>query len=274
MSDILISVIVTTYNWPEALRVVLRALFCQTHKNFEIIVADDGSTEKTQQLLIDMQKRAPVPLHHVYQPNQGFRAAAIRNKASLKARGDTLLFLDGDCIPPSNFIEQHLALRTPGYFVAGNRILLSQAFTVKVLSEDLRIETWPFWRWMVAWLKGHCNRILPWLRLPLGHLRYLRPKRWRGAMGCHLAIWRKDLLRINGWEEKFEGWGYEDSDLVIRLIQAGIKRKEARFSVPLLHLWHPFYSRDKASDNWERLLKRQKCLQDPRSEQGLNQYEF
>lgn len=273
MNNIKISVIITTYNWPEALRTVLRAFSSQTNQDFEIIIADDGSTEKTRLLISEMQKKMSVPIHHVYQPDQGFRASAIRNKASLKAQGETLLFIDGDCVPPPNFIEAHLALRKPGFFVAGNRILLSQAFTIKVLSEDLRIETWGLLRWILARLKGHCNRILPWLRLPMGPLRYLSPERWRGAMGCHLALWRQDLFKVNGWEEEYEGWGFEDSDLVIRLIHSGVKRIEARFFVPLIHLWHPVRSRDNVEKNWARLKQRQTIEAcDPLAKKGLNQY--
>lgn len=265
MRDCQISVIVSTYNWPEALRAVLLGLKSQTCRAFEIIIADDGSTEKTHQLIKTLKKHIPVPVQHVYQEDRGFRVAAIRNKAILQAKADYILFLDGDCIPPPRFIQSHLALREQGYFVTGNRVLLSEDFTLKVLSEDLRIESWPWWRFGLARFSGHCNRFMPFMRLPLGPLRRLKPHRWQGAMGCHLGIWRKDLFYVNGWEEKYEGWGYEDSDLVIRLIQAGIHRKEARFSVPLIHLWHPIRSRDHAEKNWA-LLNMQQRRQSAESE--------
>lgn len=269
---ILVSVIVTTYNWPEALRAVLIALMHQTHLEFEIIIADDGSNHKTEQLIKQMIPKMPVPLHHVFQEDKGFRVSAIRNKAILKAQGDYILFLDGDCIPTPQFISEHLALQEKGYFVAGNRVLLNRAFTIKVLSEDLKIHTWPFWRWVLARCLGHCNRILPFLKFPLAaRFRKANPLRYEGAMGCHLGVWRSDLLRVNGWEEKFEGWGFEDSDLVLRLIKAGIRRKEARFRTPVIHLWHPFHSRETASHNWAR-LERQKEQHSILAEQGLNQY--
>lgn len=268
MHDCQLSVIVSTYNWPEALRAVLFGLKSQTSRAFEIIIADDGSNEKTHQLIKTLQKHIPVPLHHVYQEDRGFRVAAIRNQAILQAKADYILFLDGDCIPSPRFIERHLALKEEGYFVTGNRVLLTEDFTLKVLSEDLRIESWTGWQWVLARLSGHCNRLLPFMRLPLGPLRTLWPDRWQGAMGCHLGVWRKDLFQVNGWDEKYEGWGYEDSDLVIRLIQAGIHRKEARFSVPLIHLWHPIRSRDSAEKNWALLEMQQQRQQNHKESNG------
>lgn len=256
MKECDLSIIVTTYNWPQALRAVFHSLKNQLNQNFEVIIADDGSGQSTRDLVEEWMKKMPVPVHHVFQEDQGFRAAAIRNKAILKANSDYIIFIDGDCILPPYFIEQHLALREKDYFVAGNRILLNQKFTIKVLSEDLRVENWGFWKWMLARVQGNCNRVLPFLRLPLGKFRKSRPNRWRGAMGCHLAAWKEDLLKVNGWEEHYQGWGYEDSDLVIRLIQAGIKRKDARFAAPVIHLWHPIRSREDEQSNWERLQHR------------------
>lgn len=268
-----VSVIVSTYNWPEALRAVLVGLNQQTCRDFEIIIADDGSNEKTKKFIETLRKSIKVPMQHVYQEDKGFRVAAIRNKAILRAKADYIIFLDGDCVPLPRFIEHHLTLRESGYFVAGNRVLLNEQFTLKVLSEDIRIETWPLWRFFKARLLGQCNRIIPFIRLPLGPLRTLRKKRWKSAMGCHLGIWRKDLFQVNGWDEKYEGWGYEDSDLVIRLIKAGIHRKEARFYVPVIHLWHPIRERNHAERNWA-LLEMQKNRQNHQieAEQGLRQY--
>lgn len=269
-----ISVIVTTYNWPYALRAVLMALSKQkTSQPFEIIVADDGSGEETTQLIKRLSARFSTPLLHVWQSDEGFRAAAIRNKAISKASGDYLIFLDGDCVPRENFIERYAALIEPMTFVAGNRILLSRSFTITALAEDLPLHQWSLYRWCLARLKGHCNRILPLLSLPLGRFRTFRATRWQGAKGCNLGIWKSDLIRLNGWEEKFIGWGYEDSDLVMRLIKAGIRRKEGRYSVPVIHLWHPEQDRSQERENWARLKSRQNTLQ-LIAEQGLNQYEF
>ena len=210
-----ISVIITTFNWPYALHAVLSALADQKSScPFEIIVADDGSTDETAKLIRSFKNRISIPLLHIWQPNEGFRAAAIRNKAILAAEGDYIVFLDGDCIPREDFIASHAGLAEPKTFVAGNRVLLSREFTLSALSRTLPLHQWTFWRWCLARILGHCNRLFPLISLPLRRLHIKTNSRWKGAKGCNLGIWKSDLQEINGWEENFEGWGYEDSDLV------------------------------------------------------------
>lgn len=267
-----ISVIVTTYNWPSALRAVLDALVIQdTTYPFEIIVADDGSGVETAKMIRDIKSRVSIPILHIWHTNEGFRAAAIRNKAILAAEGDYIIFLDGDCIPRLNFISRHLALAEARTFVVGNRVLLNRAFTVSALAEMLPLYRWSFWRWIIARLKGHCNRILPFLTQPFDGLRFKMTSRWKGAKGCNLGIWKSDLLNINGWEENFTGWGYEDSDLVIRLLRSGVRRKNGRFYIPVIHLWHPENDRTQERSNFAKLKARETDMQIS-AEKGLNQY--
>ena len=268
-----ISVIVTTYNWPYALRSVLTALAAQKSSSpFEIIIADDGSGEETAKWVRSFKKMSSIPILHIWQPDEGFRAAAIRNKAILAAEGDYIVFLDGDCIPRDNFISQQQALAEPGTFVVGNRILLSRMFTLRALSETLPLHEWPWYRWMFAWASGHCNRFSPFLPLHFKSLPAKSSSRWQGAKGCNLAVWKADLLKINGWEEKFVGWGYEDSDLVIRLLRLGIARKNGRFRIPVIHLWHPESDRAHEKENWQRFKSRLDEISIA-SELGLSQYE-
>lgn len=270
-----ISVVVTTYNWPAALETVLKSLLEQkTFHAFEIIVADDGSKEETAVLINSLKEQSSIPLLHIWQPDEGFRAAAIRNKAILAANGDYIIFLDGDCVPREDFVEKHFTLAEPRAFVVGNRVLLTKEFTEKVLTQGLPIYQWSLVDWFWAWLAGHCNRLLPLIALPLtGWRTYFKTKvRWRGAKGCNLAVWKEDLLSVNGWEEKFVGWGYEDSDLVIRLLHSGIKRKSGRFYVPVIHLWHPENDRTRERDNW-LLLKEKQAGSQYYAEKGLNQSE-
>lgn len=268
----LISVIVTTYNWPEALKLCLDSLFAQTDRNFEIIVADDGSRsdnlEKAQSYGID----APVSVDYVHHEDKGFRAGTIRNKAVAKSRGDYLIFVDGDCLMLPDFISRHRQLAETGYFVPGNRILLSQTFTSDVLDKQLPLYSlcWPYF-WGLR-LQGKINRISALLQLPLGGLRYLQPRKWQKAMTCNLAVWKNDFIAVNGFDELFEGWGYEDSDLVIRLIHAGIRRKEGRFAVPVLHLWHRHHDKSRQDINYQRLMERLARQDFTVAERGVLQY--
>ncbi len=234
-----VSIIVTTYNRPDALEAVLRGLAQQSDKDFEVVVADDGSTSETTALLKSWEGRLQRPLTHVWHENRGFRAAEIRNRAILSSRGAYCIFLDGDCIPRSDFVREHRQLAEVGWFVVGNRVLMSQRLTDRVLNHSLRPELWTFVDACRALFGGDINRIAPLLQVRLGPVRKIRPQHWWGARSCNLAVWRTDLDRVDGFDCSYVGWGLEDTDLLIRLLRAGINRKDGRFSTGVLHLWHP-----------------------------------
>ncbi len=247
------SVIIATYNRPDTLVAVLEGFKVQSNRDFEVVIADDGSREDTAELIGDLAEQMPFPVRHVWQEDRGFRLAAIRNRAILGSSGDYLIFLDGDCIPFPDFVATHLSLAEIGWFAAGNRILMTRLFTKRVLAEKLPVHSWGLLKWVHARMRGWINRLLPLLRLPDGMFRKRNAYRWEGAKTCNLGVWRKDLFRIDGFDERYEGWGQEDADLVVRLIRAKVKRKEARFAVPVLHLWHPDIECSGLSDNVSRL---------------------
>ena len=265
------SLIITTYNWPEALALVLDSVADQVWRPDEVIIADDGSTEETKALIEDLKKRYPIPLHHVWQEDKGFRAARIRNKAALHATGEYLIFIDGDCLLPQHFIERHQQLIRRGYFVAGNRILLSEPFTEKLISQPFSLWKKSFWQWTTHFLQRDMNRWVALLSFPLGPLRKWQPKRWEGVKTCNLGLWKNDLVHINGFDESFIGWGYEDSDLVVRLIKSGIFRLDGRMACNVFHCWHPESARKFAKANWDRFVER-KSSQNFFAKIGLNQY--
>jgi glycosyltransferase involved in cell wall biosynthesis len=249
----LISVITTTYDREDALDAVLRGLSRQADKDFEVVIADDGSGPATARLIEEWGPRLGVPLHHVWQEHRGFRAAEIRNHAVAASRGGYCVFLDGDCIPRADFVAAHRALAEPGWFVAGNRILLMAELTDRVLRESLAPEEWDFGAFVRERLRGNVNRLMPLLRLPLGPWRRLKARAWRGCRSCNLAVWRSDLERVNGFDAAYTGWGKEDSDLVVRLLHAGVRRKDGRFATGVLHLWHPPADRSDLPQNESRL---------------------
>ncbi|WP_446808781.1 glycosyltransferase family 2 protein [Methylomonas sp. 2BW1-5-20] len=268
----LISVIVTTYNWTEALAACLLSLSDQQDRQFEIVIADDGSTPVTQRLVTDFIETSPIPTRHVWHEDHGFRAGTIRNKAVATSRGDYLLFIDGDCLTLPDFILRHRQLAETGYFVPGNRVLLDQNYTEQLLKQKIPLHRQSFSFFVVQWLCRRINRVLPLLYLPLNRWRYRRPHNWQKAMTCNLAVWKNDFLAVNGFDEVFEGWGYEDSDLVIRLIHHGIHRKEGRFAAPVLHLWHRHNDRSRHDENYQRLLRRVADEAVIRAERGVDQY--
>jgi glycosyltransferase involved in cell wall biosynthesis len=266
-----VAVVVTTYNRPDALAAVMNGYCGQTDQGFELIVADDGSTGETRELVESYQSRAPMPVRHVWQEDAGFRAAAARNRAIVSSHAAYIIFTDGDCVPSRQFVAAHKRLARAGYFVAANRVLLSAACTRRVLSEREPVHLWNWRAWLRAWLRRDVNRLMPLLRLPDGRWRERHPQRWKGVKTCNMAVWRSDLLRVNGLDECYEGWGLEDSDLVIRLLHAGVRHKSARFAAPVFHLWHAENDRSKLVRNQQRLDALLNSTQ-TRAVRGLDQY--
>jgi glycosyltransferase involved in cell wall biosynthesis len=265
------AVILTTYNRPDALAAALAGYQAQSTQPFELVIADDGSTAATRTVVDDFRRNANVAVNHVWHDDLGFRAAAIRNRAIAATRADYIIFSDGDCVPAHDFVARHQRLAERGWFVAGNRVLLGADFTKKALHESLPLHEFGAAAWLMAWLKRDINRWLPLLRLGNAAWRKSSPQRWEGVKTCNLAVWRDDLVRINGLDEAYSGWGLEDSDLVIRLLHAGVRHKSARFATPLFHLWHAENDRSRLTENQRRLdaiLKSDRV----RAEQGLDQY--
>jgi len=249
----LISVIVTTYNREDALDAVLQSLARQSDPDFEVIVADDGSGPATAKLIDTWRSKIGRRLEHVWHADHGFRAAEIRNRAILTARGTYCVFLDGDCIVPPDFVANHRQLAEPGWFVTGNRVLLSANLTKRVLEEKLTPQNWSFTRWVAERWHGGVNRLSALVHIPLGPLRRIRQRVWQGARSCNLAIWRSDLDRIDGFDADYQGWGKEDSDIIIRLLHAGVRRKDGVFATGVLHLWHADADRSQLSENERNL---------------------
>ena len=251
-----ISLVISTYNRPDALAAVVEACFAQTDANFEIIIADDGSTGATRECVAALIARSPVPMQHIWQPDDGFRLATARNRGTMAARGEYMVFLDGDCIPQRDFIAQHRRLAQKGYLVTGSRILLSEALTARILTEHIDLPSTSTAAKCGFRMQGHMNKVLQvMLRLPdIGRARHRFS--WRRIKGCNLGMWRRDLETINGFDEGFRGWGHEDSDLVVRMFNAGIMRKDGAFATEVFHLWHREAQRDQATSNRSLVLER------------------
>lgn len=262
-----ISLIITTYNWPEALDAVLRSVSNQRLLPAEVVIADDGSRSETRDLISKWQHKAPFAIKHIWQEDDGFQAARIRNKAAAAASGDYLIFLDGDCLLRPDFIKRHQKLATPGYFVAGNRALLTESFTTELLSEQIEAECWPANRFN----EDQINRTWPLRYIPLGPLRKRNSQKWQGVKTCNLGVWKTDLIKTNGLDEAFIGWGYEDSDLVIRLLRNDVHRLNGRLATTVLHLWHKEHDRSQEQENWQRL---QDVINSDKKKavQGIDQY--
>ena len=232
---------VTTFNEPLFLEYVLCRLAKQTVHAVQIVVADDGSNPGCRDVVQRWGSRLPVTL--VWQPDNGFRASRIRNLAIVKATGDHLIFIDGDCLVPDNFIESHQKLAQPGWVVSGGRKLLDKTRSSKILNVNERSNT-------RSWFRG-----LKFLRLPLGFIRDLTPRRWRLVKTCNVGLLKSDVVAVGGFDERYRGWGREDSDLIVRLLHLGCRIRNGRFASCVLHFWHENQSRAQLSSNEEIFQK-------------------
>ncbi len=252
-----IAVIISTYNAPRMLRLVLEGYAGQTDRNFRIYIADDGSGPETKDIIDAFRENSPVAVEHIRHTDQGFRKARIHNRTIARLQEDYVLLTDGDCIPLPGLVAAHRRIACHNCFVSGSRILLDRNLSIDLQASqtaDMRFTAIGFLKWR---LRGHINRILP-LMLPV-HASSPHENRV-GIRGCHLACWHSDLLRVNGFDENFEGWGREDSDLVARLLHAGIRRIDLR-GAPVLHLWHKEESRHRLRENDDMLRQ---CLDSKR----------
>jgi glycosyltransferase involved in cell wall biosynthesis len=242
------SLVLTTYNRPDALRLVLESALHQTVMPGEVIVADDGSTDPTAAVVRGLAPRFAergVALRHVWHPDEGFRAAAIRNRALAVAGGEYILLIDGDCVLHRDFVRSHLRFARAGRLVQGTRVLLSEARTRQALANgEIRFG---------AFERGVGNRLNA---LPMRWLSPLVPSSsdpLRGVRSCNMGFWLADAERVNGFDERFVGWGREDSEFVARLVNAGVRRRKLKFGGIMYHLWHPERPRDALEANDELL---------------------
>ena len=253
----MISILLATYNWPQALKLCLESLATQTDKNFEIIIADDGSTESTKQVIESIKGSHPAAIEHLWQEDQGFRKTKILNQAIAAAHGDYLVFLDGDCIVQPDFVARHRMLAQKGYLVTGSRILLNESLTQQLLA-------WPNWscarfteNLIGKRLSGGINKYWPLkLKLDNGSWRDYKKFVWRRIKGCNMACWKADAEAINGFDETMTGWGHEDADFIFRLQHHGILRKSGSWSTEVLHLFHKINDQSNAAENARRVREK------------------
>ncbi len=246
----LISVLLATYNWPEALSLCLQALDQQSDKDFEIIICDDGSTKETKDLIESFKKHSTLSITHLWQEDLGFRKTLILNQGIQKAQGDYLVFLDGDCIPQDDFIAQHRKLSQKNHLVTGSRILTKESLTKQLCSSATWQSSMLKGKAFIWGLKGLINKFLPlFVKLPDSNKRLYKKFEWRRIKGCNMACWKSDAVAIGGFDESLTGWGHEDADFVYRLQNKGVIRKSGAWATEVLHLWHKMADKETAERN-------------------------
>jgi len=261
------SLIITTYNWVPALQLSLESVLRQSLMPDEIIIADDGSINETKMLIDEYKNKFPGPLKHVWQPDEGYQLARIRNKAFAQAASNYIIQVDGDLILHPHFIRDHLHFRKENTFVSGARALLNEEMTRKLIEEQNTIS--------VSTLYPHLKKKYNALRSkPLSLLNDLwqrSEKNMHYVLGCNMAFWKKDLLKVNGYNEEFNGWGKEDNDIASRLINAGVRLRFLKFGAIVYHLHHKTLPMSSLKKN-EELFKKSKKDNITYIEKGINQY--
>ena len=258
-----VSLVISTYNWKEALCLCLLSVTRQTVVPAEVIIADDGSRPDTKLLIEDFQQNFPCPIKHIWHEDKGWRKCIIMNKAFALCEGDYIIEIDGDIIMHSHFIEDHISEAAPGYFLVGSRGKISEQLSRQLLQQqDYHLS---------FFTKGVCRKLnalhLPWLT-PLFFL-YKQNQKERG---CNISFWKKDLLSVNGYDERFLGYGYEDIDLPARLRRLGIKKHFIKFKAIEYHIHHKAASTKKDMTANEKIFEENNKNGVIKCPEGIGQY--
>lgn len=228
-----ISLIISTYNRPDALRLCLLSAFDQVLPPDEIVIGDDGSGEETRRLIETMRKISQIPLIHVWQEDEGFRLAMMRNKCVAAASGDYIIEIDGDVIMHPSFVKDHCEFARSGCYLKGGRANLGRKLTA-MLCKSERLKH------IGCFTRGIENKRENTLHIPmLAKFLSTRYRRKSGlCLGCNMSFFRTDFIAINGYDEFFEGWAGEDGDFARRLNLAGLVKRHLKFAGLVFHLWH------------------------------------
>ena len=233
------SIIISTYNSTDWLEKVLYGYNNQTYRQFEVVIADDGSTAETRELLKIMQAEVFYPIIHVWHEDKGFQKSQILNKAILHCNTEYIIMSDGDCIPRKDFVEQHVKYREEGYFLSGGYFMLPMNISETITKEDIYTEKC----FQLSWLKSlglkssfRNNKLDSGFISPslLDSFTPTNPS-WNGH---NSSGWKEDILAVNGFDERMQ-YGGQDRELGERLINLGIKSKQIRYNAVVLHLDHP-----------------------------------
>jgi len=257
------SLVITTYNWPEALNLVLKSVLAQTSMPYEVIIADDGSKPETKALVDSFRDRFTVPLRYVWHEDDGFRRSAILNKSIALAKGDYIIQLDGDCIIHKNFVKDHNTSAGKNIYLFGSRVNIQESF-LPTLYKDEVIK----FSYFAEGIKKRTRN----LHIPLlANLYKPKDELSKKVRGCNLSYWKSDFIKINGYNEDMTGWGREDSELVIRLLNNGIKGKRLRYKAIIYHIWHNESSKERLDIN-QKIQEHALQNKVKRCERGVNMY--
>ncbi|MDO5089763.1 MAG: glycosyltransferase [Leptotrichiaceae bacterium] len=245
-----VSLIITTYNWPEALEICINSVLQQTVVPNEIIIADDGSGKETKDLVEKIRNSNPnIKIMHSWQEDKGFRLSMSRNKAINKATGEYIIIIDGDLFLERHFVQDHIENREKGYFIQGSRVIMSQEKSEEVLKG--KFPQFP----SVLFQNGFKNKANTVRNTLLYRIFSKKDRKLSGIRGCNMSFFKEDLVKVNVFEEKIQGWGREDSEIAVRLFNIGKSKKKLKFKALSYHIYHKENDRSNLKENDEFLAK-------------------
>jgi len=258
-----ISLLISTYNWPEALDLVLKSAIHQSVAPNEILIADDGSTHETKRIIEHYKKLSSTPINHIWHEDDGFRRTVILNKAIAEADGNYIVQVDGDCILHRHFIEDHINSSENNVFLFGSRVSIKESYLPKLFKTKN-----VHFKFSNKGIKKR-SRNLRFQALR----KFYRPKNELSSKlrGCNLSFWKEDFIAINGYNEAMTGWGREDSEMAIRLLNNGVKGKRVRYGAIVYHIWHLVKSKERVNIN-EKIQQEAKDKKHVYCENGISKY--
>lgn len=257
------ALLITTYNWPEALELVLKSLVQQTTLPDELLIADDGSSEDTKNVILQFMSEGIVPVRHIWQEDEGFRRSSILNKAIAQTDADYIIQTDGDCIMHPKFIQDHVTSAKRDLYLFGSRVNILEEHTKHVIND----QTMAFNTFSKEIKNRTRNLHIPLLSSLYGTTETLSRK----LRGCNLSYWRSDFIAVNGYNEDMTGWGREDSELITRFINQGIKGRRLRYRAIVYHIWHKTSSKSSLNIN-EAIQKQAKDHKLTKCLNGVSKY--
>tara|TARA_B110000091_G_scaffold186980_1_gene207859 strand:- start:104 stop:907 length:804 start_codon:yes stop_codon:yes gene_type:complete len=237
------SLITPTYNWPEALELLLLSVKKQSHLPNEVIIADDGSREDTKELIQKFQQKFPVPLHHIWHKDDKNQKPAIMNKAIASSKYDYIIEIDGDIIMHKDFVKDHLSLSEEKVYLYGSRVNIQENY-LETLFKKKQID-------FKFYSKGIKKRGRT-LHIPFLANSYQKENEISSKLrGCNMSFWKEDIIKVNGFNENLVGWGLDDSEMIQRLINIGVEGKRLKFKGIVYHIYHKEQDKSKVNFNVE-----------------------
>ena len=237
------SLVISTYNWPQALELCLLGVLRQTVMPGEIVIADDGSSSATRLFIETFRGQCPVPIKQVWHADNGFQKTIILNEAVRNCANEYIIQIDGDIIIDPNFISDHITRKKPGFFLRGSRTLINESATKKLIQKK-SIDIDFLSRGIKNRMNGYRNNLLSSV-----HKRFSKSGYDKGILGCNFSYFKQDFIDVNGYNNDIVGWGQEDSELGVRLMNNGIRKLMLKYKAVCFHLHHHINSRDRDDHN-------------------------